>query len=132
MKGYLLIPDGVTASSPHPAIVAMYSTDPGATQTVGLTPKENRCYGMELAQRGYVVLAIDTISAVERVYPGYEQYYTNEFYNQFPNWSAMGKMTSDHQRGMDYLYSLDIVDANRLGCITKHVYQGFSPRLKYG
>ncbi|OFX29162.1 MAG: hypothetical protein A2W90_13445 [Bacteroidetes bacterium GWF2_42_66] len=117
IKGYLLIPDGVTASSPHPAIVAMHSTGPGATQTVGLTPKENRCYGMELAQRGYVVLAIDTISAGERVYPGYEPYYTNEFYNQYPNWSAMDKMIFDHKRGLDYLCSLDIVDPNRLGCI---------------
>ena len=137
IKGYLLIPDGTTPSLPCPAIVAMHSTGPGATQTVGLTPKENRCYGMELAQRGYVVLATDVISAGERVYPGYEAYYTNEFYKQFPNWSAMGKMISDHQRGLDYLCSLDIVDASRLGCIghslggyNSFFLHAFDPRIK--
>lgn len=137
IKGYLLVPDGVTGSSPHPAIIGMHSTGPGASQTVGLTPKKNRCYGMELAQRGYVILAIDTIAAGERVYPGYEQYYTNEFYNQYPRWSAMGKMIFDHKRGLDYLCSLDIVDQNRLGCIghslggyNSFFLHAFDPRIK--
>ncbi len=137
VKGYLLIPHGATSSSPGPAIIAMHSTGPGASQTVGLTPKENRCYGMELAQRGYVVLAIDTISAGKRVYPGYEPYYTNEFYRQYPDWSAMGKMICDHQRGLDYLCSLDVVDPGRLGCIghslggyNSFFLHAFDPRIK--
>ena len=66
IKGYLLVPDGTTASSPRPAIMALHSTGPGATQAVGLAPKEGREYGRELAQRGYVVLATDTITAGER------------------------------------------------------------------
>lgn len=137
IKGYLLIPDGVTASSPRPAIIALHSTGPGASQTIGLTPTPNRCYGMELAQRGYVVLAIDTISAGERVYQGYESYYTNEFYKQYPNWSAMDKMISDHKKGLDYLCSLKIVAPGRLGCIghslggyNSFFLQAFDPRIK--
>lgn len=137
IKGYLLIPDNAAASSPRPAILAMHSTGPGAVQTVGLTPKKNRCYGMELAQRGYVVLAVDTITAGERIYPGYESYYTNEFYKEFPNWSAMGKMIHDHKKGLDYLCSLKIVNPRRLGCIGHSLggynaffLQAFDSRIK--
>jgi dienelactone hydrolase len=117
IKGFLLVPDDSRASSPRPAILAMHSTGPGATQTIGLTPKENRCYGMELAQRGYVVLAIDTIAAGERIYKGYEAYYTKTFYDENPLWSVMGKIVADHKRGLDYLCSLNFVDPDRLGCI---------------
>ena len=48
----------------------MHSTGPGAVQTVGITPKENRCYGMELAQR---------------VYEDDRPYLSNAFYRQFPD-----------------------------------------------
>jgi dienelactone hydrolase len=137
IKGYLLTPDNTSTSSPRAAIMALHSTGPGATQTVGLTPIEGRCYGMELAQRGYVVLAIDTIAAGERVYPGYDPYYTNEFYKTYPRWSAMDKMIYDHKKGLDYLCSLDFVDPDRLGCIghslggyNSFFLQAFESRIK--
>lgn len=117
INGFLLLPHGMSSDQQRPAILAMHSTGPGATQTIGLTPKENREYGKELANRGYVVLVIDVISAGERVYPSYSHYYTNAFYEKFPEWSAMGKMISDHQKGLDYLCSLPYVDNKRLGCI---------------
>jgi len=136
ITGYLLIPEGPRTSL-YPGIIALHSTGPGAAQTVGLIPKKNRSYGMELAQRGYVVLAIDVISAGERVYPDYEPYDTSSFYKEFPHWSAMSKMVFDHQRGLDYLCSLDIVDSNRLGCIghslggyNSYFLQAFDPRIK--
>ncbi len=137
IKGFLLIPDDAGSSSPRPGIIALHSTGPGATQTVGITPREGRSYGMELAQRGYVVLAVDTITAGERVYPGYEPYFTDEFYSEYPHWSAMGKMLYDHKRGLDYLCSLDVVDAGRLGCIghslggyNSFFLHAFEPRIK--
>ncbi len=120
IHGYLLIPDNTTALSPRPAIIALHSTGKGGTgarQSVGLTPRKDRHYGVELVQRGYVVLAIDVISVGERVYSGYRPYYTDELYKKYPRWSTMGKMIYDHKRGVDYLCSLDIVDVNRLGCI---------------
>lgn len=137
ITGYLLIPDGANASSPRPAIVALHSTGPGAKQTVGLIPKEGRSYGMELVQLGYVVLATDVISAGERIYPGYDAYFTDEFYKKFPRWSAMGKMINDHRKGLDYLCQLDIVDPERIGCIghslggyNSFFLQAFDPRIK--
>lgn len=137
IKGFLLVPEGASPALPRPAILALHSTGPGASQTVGLTPKENRSYGMELAQRGYVVLAIDIASAGERVYDGFESYFTVEFYKEFPEWSAMGKNIYDHQRGLDYLCSLDFVDSDRLACIGHSLggynaffLQAFDPRIK--
>ncbi len=139
ISGFLLVPDGATTTSPRPAIMALHSTGPGAKQTVGLEPKEGRCYGMELAQRGYVVLATDIISAGERIYPGYDAYYTDEFYKEFPQWSAMGKMIHDHKRGVDYLRQLEIVDSKNIGCIghslggyNSFFLQAFEPRIKAG
>ena len=137
IKGYLLVPDGVSPAFPCPAILALHSTGPGASQAVGLVPKENRCYGMELAQRGYVVLAIDVVSAGERVYQGYKPYHSIGFYIKYPDWSIMGKNIFDHQRGLDYLCSLDFVDSERLGCIghslggyNSFFLQAFDPRIK--
>lgn len=137
INGYLLIPDGANSSSAFPAIMALHSTGPGATQAVGLNPKENRMYGKDLAQRGYVVLAIDVISAGERVYSGYDPYYTKEFYNKYPHWSAMDKMVYDHKRGIDYLSSIDFVDSSRIGCIghslggyNSFFLQAFDSRVK--
>jgi len=137
IKGYLLVPNNATISSPKPAIMALHSTGPGASQVVGNTSNENRSYGKELAQRGYVVLALDVISAGERIYPGYKPYYTNEFYKEFPLWSAMGKMIHDHKRGIDYLCRMEFVDSNNLGCIghslggyNSFFLQAFDDRIK--
>ncbi len=137
ITGFLLVPDGASASSPRPAIMALHSTGPGAKQTVGLEPREGRSYGKELAQLGYVVLATDVISAGERIYPGYDSYNTNEFYKKFPHWSAMGKMIADHKKGLDYLCQSDIVDPERIGCIghslggyNSFFLQAFDPRIK--
>ncbi|RIH64465.1 hypothetical protein D1164_13980 [Mariniphaga sediminis] len=137
ITGFLLIPDGAAASSPRPGIMALHATGPGSKQTVGLVAKEGRCYGMELALRGYVVLAIDVISAGERIYPGYDAYYTDEFYKQFPQWSAMGKMIHDHKKGVDFLCQKEMVDSERIGCIghslggyNSFFLQAFESRIK--
>ena len=116
---YLLIPQGVSASVPAPEILAMHSTiDPGARVTVGIDrARANRYYGMELALRGYVVLAVDVITAGERVYPGSEPFETGEFEHRHPRWSAMGKMLSDHARSLDYLVTREEVDCSRIGAV---------------
>jgi len=139
ITGYLLIPEGATETSPKPAVLAMHSTiAPGAKVTVGIEKvHENRYYGMELAQRGYVVLAVDVITAGERIYPGSDTYETKEFYLRYPRWSAMGKMLHDHKRAIDYLCSLAIVDSSRIGTIGHSLggynaffCQAFDPRVK--
>jgi dienelactone hydrolase len=119
ITGYLLLPKIASPANPRPGVLALHSTiAPGAAVTVGVEKvRENRYYGLELAHRGYVVLAVDTIAAGDRIYPGSEPFVTEGFYRQHPGWSAMGKMLYDHIRAVDYLCTLAEVDASRIGAI---------------
>ena len=139
INGYLLLPEAASPSLPAPAILAMHSTiEPGAKVTVGIEQvRENRDYGRELALRGYVVLAIDVISAGERISPGASAFETDQFDRKYPRWSAMGKMLYDHMRSVDYLCSLAEVDSSRIGVIGHSLggynaffHQAFDPRVK--
>jgi len=139
INGYLLLPERASPSSPAAAVLAMHSTiESGAKVTVGIDrARENRSYGMELALRGYVVLAIDVISAGERIYPGAQAFETNQFNRKYPRWSAMGKMLYDHMRAVDYLCSLAEVDSSRIGVIGHSLggynaffHQAFDQRVK--
>ncbi len=139
VNGYLLVPDGVSAAAPAPAILAMHGTiEQGARVTVGIDKvRENRYYGMELALRGYVVLAVDIITAGQRIYPGSGPFVTEQFDRQYPGWSAMGKILSDHRRALDYLCTLSEVDNARIGAVghsaggyNAFFLQAFDKRLK--
>lgn len=139
ISGYLLIPESEMPKNGFPAVLALHSTiSPGAAVTVGVEKvRENRYYGLELAERGYVVLAVDTISAGERVYPGTDPFDTEGFYAVHPKWSAMGKMLYDHRRAVDYLSTLPQVDRARLGVIGHSLggynafyLQAFDQRIK--
>ncbi|MCC7497100.1 MAG: dienelactone hydrolase family protein [Bryobacterales bacterium] len=115
IPAWLLVPK---TNGRHRAVLAAQQTDDGAKDSVaGLTGKPYTHYGKELAERGFVVLAPDVITAGERVYPGAGQYVTAPFDRTNPHWSAMGKMLSDHRRGLDYLQTLPTVDTGRLGVI---------------
>lgn len=116
VPAYLLVPSGVP--SRRPAVLALHPTSaPGKADIATDQGRANRQYGLELVRRGYVVLAPDVISAGERVYPGCEPYRTAPFYQEYPNWSAVGKMAADHMQGVDILASLDSVDPGRIGAI---------------
>jgi dienelactone hydrolase len=115
IPAWLLRPKG---AGPFPAMLAAHPTQLSAKDTVvGIAGPEHERYARELAERGYVVLAPDVITAGERVYPGSKPYVTEAFDQAHPDWSAMGKMCSDHRRGLDYLESLAEVDGRRLGAI---------------
>ncbi|MBW7997001.1 MAG: dipeptidyl aminopeptidase [Candidatus Glassbacteria bacterium] len=138
INGWLLIPPGASAAGPRPVILAMHSTiTPGAKVTVGIErARDNRYYGEELARRGYVVFAPDVISAGERVYEGGEPFDTGPFDRTYPEWSAMGKMLSDHIRSVDFLGTVPEADTSRLGVIGHSLggynaffHQAFDPRV---
>lgn len=116
ISAYLLIPKDITP--PCPAVVCIHQTTPqGKDEPAGISGKEELFYAHHLANRGYITIAPDLITAGERVYSGLAWYNTAEFYRRHPNWSALGKIIWDVRRSVDCLYSLDMVDKARIGCI---------------
>lgn len=117
---YLLIPVELAEKQTYryPAILALHPTDSKGKADIALsTGREGRQYALELVSRGYVVLAPDTITAGERIYPNSAAFQTAPFYQLFPESTAVGKMIHDHQQGIDLLQSLPYVDPDRIGAI---------------
>jgi len=116
----LLVPKAVAGggSGKAPAVLALHPTaEAGKGDVATPAGRDNRRYGVELAERGYVVLAPDVIAFGERVFPGAQPYMTAPFYEQRSGWTAVGKMLFDHMHGLDLLESLPFVDADRIGAI---------------
>jgi dienelactone hydrolase len=117
VSAYLLTPDPAP-TAPAPAVLALHQTVTiGKDEVVGLGGSPDLAYGLELAQRGYVVLAPDTITRGERIADGEKPDLTDGFYRRNPTWTAVGRMLVDHRQGVDLLASLPIVDARRIGAI---------------
>lgn len=144
MPFYLLIPKN--RKEKLPAILCFYGTSSGAGKetTVGLSgrapgskPHPNMAFAVDMAEAGFVAVAADYLRDGERILPGKRPYDTTDFYNEFPDWSIHGKDAWDSSRLIDYLETLDFVDATRVG-MTGHSYGGHStifttaiePRIK--
>ncbi|MGI2296692.1 dienelactone hydrolase family protein [Paenibacillus sp. GXUN7292] len=118
VTAYLLIPHTAMPPNGFPAIIALHPTANSGKDDIALrSGREGRRYALELAERGYAVLAPDTITAGERKANGEEFFHTASFDRQYPTWSAVGKMLVDHLYGVDLLSSLAEVDADRIGAI---------------
>lgn len=127
VPGYLLVP-ARAHEAPCPTVMTVHPTTPGAgkRRTVGLSggtkddppdpPETSRAYGLELARWGYVTFTIDLMCDGERVPEGAGRYDTRAFYQRHPEWSAVGKNIWDLMRGIDFLETLDFVDASRIAC----------------
>jgi len=109
VPAYLLIPKNVlTQSMKAPAVLALHQTHPaGQKVVVGLGNSTNDEYGVELAKRGFVVLA-----------PPYTM-----LANYWPDLKTLGyqsgtmKSIWDNIRGLDYLSTLPFVKTNGFGAI---------------
>ncbi|MGC1121543.1 MAG: alpha/beta fold hydrolase [Candidatus Methanofastidiosia archaeon] len=116
ITAYLLIPDPL--EEPAPAVVAMHQTvKSGKNEVVTLDGCRNFAYGHDLAERGYVVLAPDYLTAGERVSPGENPFDSAEFYKHYPEWSIVGKNMEDSMAAVDILYTVRGVDTERIGVI---------------
>ncbi|MDA1231808.1 MAG: alpha/beta fold hydrolase, partial [Planctomycetota bacterium] len=91
------------------AVVALHPTGPPGKRIVaGEGGKLGREYGLELAQRGYVVIAPD--------YPSFGQYAKYDF--EHDNYvSGTMKGIFNHRRCVDFLSALNFVDTDRIGVI---------------
>lgn len=128
VTGWLLVPESAR-KQPTPAMICIHSTTRGSGKdaTIGLsgrtpvtppdTTEGGRSYGLFLARHGYVTLSIDLITDGERIEPGERVLQSRPFYERHPEWSIVGKNTWDIMRSVDFLETLDFVDANHIGCI---------------
>ena len=121
----LLIPDGVNASAPAPAVAIWHQHAGqwhlGKTEPAGLSGDPMHHTGVALAKLGYVVLCPDALCFEERQDPekkleagAYERF---EFLRYVVDGRSMAwKNILDMQRAVDFLVSRPEVDPDRLGC----------------
>jgi acetyl esterase/lipase len=103
----LFIPKGVRDGA-APGVIALHQTVlEGKGEPAGLTPNKNQHYGLELAKRGYVVLAPD--------YPSFGEYAYDFDKDDYQSGTMKGIF--DHLRAVDLLTSLKEVDPTRIGAI---------------
>ncbi len=129
LYAYLLLPKGLTKREKAAGILALHQTTPLAKdEPAGLGGNPNLHYAQELAARGYVVMVPD--------YPSFGDAASYDFEHD-PYVSGTMKGIVNHLRCLDYLTTLPMVDAARLGVIG-HSLGGhnamflgvFDPRLK--
>lgn len=108
LNAYLFVLTGLKKGQKVAAMLALHPTNPlGKMPTAGVS-EGNMPYGLELAKRGYVVLAPD--------YPSMGEEKDYDFSNDRYVSGAM-KGIFNHMRCVDYLCSLDMVDTQRIGVI---------------
>jgi neutral ceramidase len=93
----------------RPAVLALHPTSPlGKDVVAGKGPKANRNYAVELAERGYVVLA-----------PDYPSFGDRADYNFHTDRYLSGTMAGivAHRRGVDLLAAHELVDPQRIAAI---------------
>ena len=105
VPAYLFLP---SESGPHPAALALHPTGaPGKEIVAGETDKVNRSYAIELAQRGWVVLAPDYPTMGDPQDDAYDLGYQ----------SVTMQAVYNHSRGVDLLTSMPEVDAQKIAAI---------------
>jgi dienelactone hydrolase len=125
IPAYVLIPDGITAQNPAPAIAVWHQHNGayhlGKVEPAGLAGSPMHHTGVALANEGYVVLCPDALSFGER--QDATQKLTGGNYERFEflRYVVAGKCMAwknilDMRRGIDYLVSRPEVKGDRLGC----------------
>jgi dienelactone hydrolase len=126
---YLLVPDHEPGAK-LPAVLAIHQHAGqfhlGKSEPAGLAGEAQYHYGLELARRGYVVLCPDQLGFEDRVpvNPGELDKNAGSANERFEaikllleGSSLQAKYVADLVRAVDYLASLEYVDARRIGCI---------------
>lgn len=121
----VLIPDGVSASSPAPGICVWHQHAGqwhlGKTEPAGLSGDPMHHTGAALAKEGYVVLCPDALCFEERQDPSGVLTAGNFERFEFLRYVVAGKCMAwknilDMRRAVDYLITRPEVRADKLGC----------------
>jgi dienelactone hydrolase len=122
VPAYLLVPEARLAAPPGAAVLACHGHGPGKSQLVGLehTDMPNADYALQLARRGYVVLAPDLRCFGERLDWNPEDHYacdTNLVHAAMAGWNPLAQNVWDLRRCLDVLEQHPLVDPSRLGMV---------------
>jgi pimeloyl-ACP methyl ester carboxylesterase len=119
--GTFLVPPGRIAEHSRPGVLCIHGTTMNgrlwefATESGSKSP-----YGLELARRGFVVLAVDQYGFGDWCPEGMNEArreLERSFYKQFPDWSLDGIRQRIHACAIDLLADHPLVDPARLACI---------------
>lgn len=115
VSAWLFVPDG---KEDFPAVLCFHGRNRfGKDEAAGLEGDSTLAFAKHFAERGYVTLAPDCITAGERISSGLDAFDTASFYKENPQSSLVGKMLADHMRSIDALMELSSVDGARIGVI---------------
>lgn len=122
---YLLAPKNLSGRAPV-VICPHQTTQAGKREPAGLAGSPQLHTALHLVERGFVTFTYDALCFGER-HEAASGHYGDAipFYRGHPRWSLMGKMIWDLQRAIDYLETLDFVDASRIGSIG-HSHGGYT------
>lgn len=128
VTAYLWIPKNIPAGERRAAMLALQPTGDIGKDIVAGLGKANRGYGLELAQRGYVVIGPDYVSFGDA---------KSHDFAKDDYVSGTMKGIVDHMRCVDLLQSLEMVDPEQIG-VVGHSLGGhnslfvasFDPRIK--
>ncbi|MDA1312199.1 MAG: SUMF1/EgtB/PvdO family nonheme iron enzyme [Acidobacteria bacterium] len=116
-KIYLMRPKAPVRTPTPVVIVPYYDVDTPIGRNLGgrlYTASHVRQFGLHMARRGYVVLAVRWFGE------SYGEDYAEavaSLYERHPNWSGLGKWVWDSQRVLDYIATLPDVDTGNIGMI---------------
>jgi dienelactone hydrolase len=114
VQAYVCLPQG---QGKRPGVLVLHQTAAeGKAEPVGLGTNKSLAFASDLAGRGYVTLAPDSIAAGDRVDHG-KPFDTRGHYARHPYRSALGQMLYDSIRALDVLVSFEQVDPQRIGAI---------------
>jgi dienelactone hydrolase len=132
IRAYLFLPDHEKGTE-LPAIVAIHQDGPythlGKSEPAGVGGDENLYYGLELFERGYVVICPDRYYHAERRRISNSSQAGSQMMRDLGLWlkwagqlilsgrTHMGKEIYDLTRAVDVLTSYDFVDQDRIGAI---------------
>jgi len=139
VSSYLLVPKNLRGKAPV-VICPHQTTQAGKREPAGLAGNPELQTALHLVKRGLVTFTYDAICFGER-HDAASGHYGDAipFYRKHPQWSLLGKMIWDMSRAIDYVETLDFVDASRIGSvghshggITTLFAMAFDQRLKVG
>lgn len=123
IPAYLFIPKDIEVRDRVPAVLVMHQANAvcGKKESIGVCGNYRLNFAEDLAEKGYVVLAPDSIGYGERSKyyeeTGYEYSDAAPLLSRFPSSTLMGLRIADVMRGVDYLKQLNFVDDKRIGMI---------------